>query len=474
MRRRELLGLALTLPQASRGTETPWLARTRMAADTLLDIGLDRYGQKPTPALAGVIDTRDWSVPRAGVPTAPGIRESDRAVGGANLYHDSATLRVFHALSHRTGEPRYRRAADEYMGWFLANCQSPETGLLAWGEHLYYDFFRDQVALERKNHELLEWSPPWDLLWAVNSKAVAAAIAGLRYHHFEDKPGALYNRHAGFAQAEHQKPERAQPWIKHSAEYAYSFAFLYARTGERRWLEWAIGDAGIYWERRHPKTGLTLSCIGDPRPGSKRASGQMALLAYWLRKAGELVPAEPLFRERARALIHAWESYGYDAARGGWRAGVEVDGTPVDAQLVAPWNFAYGEGELLPYGRVAAYFAAVDRDRRMLDTARRVARAAAAAEIPANASIEGLGHALNLVLDLHALEPRAGWLKEAERYAALAVERCWRQEGKHGLFVRLPGDPYYEAKTGVGFLLAGLLRLEGELRGRRLPGDWTL
>lgn len=101
--------------------------------------------------------------------------------------------------------------------------------------------------------------------------------------------------------------------------------------------------------------------------------------------------------------------------------------------MAAPWHFAYGENELLPYGRIAAYFAAVDRDAVMLDAARRVGRAA------------------------------------AEKYARLAVERYWRQEGENGLFVRLPGDRYYEAKTGVGFVLAGLVRLGGVTRG-----DWRL
>lgn len=474
MRRRELVMLAPAVIRGARKAETPWMEKVRVTADTLARVGLDRYGAKETPAWAGVIDTRDWSVPEKGVPAAPGIREGDRAVGGANLYHDSVTLRVFGALTEATGEAKYRAAADGYVKWFLERCQSPATGLLAWGEHLYYDFRRDAVAVERKNHELLEWSPPWDLLWAVNPRAAARAIEGLKYHHFEDRPGTLYNRHAWWEKAVYQQQKGAQPWIKHSAEYAYSWAFLYAKTGEARWLEWAAAEAGIYWDRRNEETGLTLSCIDDPREGSKLASGGMAQLAYWLRKAGALVPKEKLFQERARALVHAWETYAYDPARKGWRTALTLDGKPAGEGLAAPWHFAYGENELLPYGRIAAYFAAVDGDRLMLDAARRVARAAAEAEVPGNASIEGLGIAVNLMLDLDELEPKGGWRKEAERYAGLAVERYWRQEGENGLFVRLPGDAYYEAKTGVGFLLAGLLRLDGAVKGKRVKGDWTL
>lgn len=457
MRRREFVALT-----AGYRAESPWMEKARVCAETLM-----RVGGRGTPAFAGVIDTKDWSVPEKGVPAAPGIREGDRAVGGANLYHDSVTLRVFGALTEATGDGRYKAAADAYVKWFLEKCQSAETGLLAWGEHLYFDFARGAVAAERRSHELLEWTPPWDLLWAADARATGRAIEGLKWHHFEDRPGTLYNRHASWAVAAHQKAEGAQPWIKHSGEYAYSWAFLYAKTGARRWLDWALAESGLYWDRRDEKTGLTLSCIGDPREGSKMASGGMAQLAYWVRKAGALVPREQAFRERALGLVRAWEKYSWTGK--GWRTALRLDGSAVGEGLAAPWHFAYGENELLPYGRIAAYFAAVDGDGVMLDAARRVARAAAKAEVPANASVEGLGMVLNLMMDLHELEPRGGWRGEAERYARLAVERYWRQEGENGLFVRLPGDCYYEAKTGVGFVLAGLVRLGGVKRG-----DWTL
>ena len=202
-------------------------------------------------------------------------RAQDRALGGSNLYHDAVTLQVFHVLTEVTGNPRYRNAAREYQSAFRDLAQSKETGLLAWGEHLYYDFFRDEVAAERRHHELLEWTPPWPLLWEVNPGAVERAIAGIRYHYFADDPAALYNRHADWARAGHQKPG-GQPWIKHSGLYAYSFLFLHSKTKQRRWLDWALGAGDLYWRHRNPETGLTLSCIGDPRPGSRSASAATA------------------------------------------------------------------------------------------------------------------------------------------------------------------------------------------------------
>jgi hypothetical protein len=463
MRRRQFLALpALRLAAAPRPV---YLDRVRRFADTLLACGIDRFGPAATPAWAGVIDTHDWSVPQKGVPAPPGIRESDRAVGGANLYHDAVTLRVLLALSDITGDERYGRAVRQYIAWFLAACRSPETGLLAWGEHLYYDFFRDAVAVERRHHELLEWTPPWDLLWEADPKATAAAIAGLRFHHYEDRPGSLFNRHANWGKAEFQK-QGGQPWIKHSGLYAYSFAFLHKRSGEAKWMDWALAEAGLYWDRRNPDTGLTLSCIDDPREGSRQSGSGQFLLAYWLRKAAVEAPGEARFRERALVFVKSWERAAWREDHGAYSAMLRLDGTPAGAGLMPPWHFAYGESSLLPFGRVAAYFAGLDGDGQMRRAARRVAEIAARTPVPDNASVEALGYALNLALDI-------GDTAAARRYADLACERFWHADSGRGLFVRLAGDRYYEAKTGVGDLLAGLLRLDAQLSGSALRGDWT-
>ncbi len=461
---------AVALPGADGG----WLRPVRTFADTLLDKGLDNYGPKRTPLWAGVMDARSLTVPRDGVPPPAGVRPHDRALGGSNLYHDAVTLQVFHVLTEVTGDPRYRKAARAYQSAFLDLAQNGETGLLAWGEHLYYDFFRDEVAIERRHHELLEWTPPWPLLWEVNPAAVERAIAGLRFHYYADDPAALYNRHADWARAVHQKPG-GQPWIKHSGLYAYSFLFLYSKTKQQRWLDWALGAGDLYWRHRHPETGLTLSCIGDPRPGARSATSGMAYLAYWLHKASRLHPAGRPLRDRAVAYLRAYARYFHDARQGGYRASLGLDGTPADGALLLPWRFAYGESSILPVGRVAAYFARHEKDPAFLEMARRIARIAEKTPVPDNASAEAIGFALNLNLDLYDLTREAGYLDAARGYARTALEKFWLEGPGGGLFIREAGDRFYEAKTGAGDIAAGLLRLHLRAAGLRDPGtyDWS-
>lgn len=453
-----LVSSLVALPGWSR-PRPDYLQYIRRSADTLLAHGLDVYGPRRTPLWAGVIDTRAMTVPEKDVPTLPGIRPSDRAVGGCNAYHDVVTWRVFDILSALTKRPVYANAVRDYLAFFLSHTQNPQTGLLGWGEHLYYNFFSDEVtAAHRKEHELLEWTPPWELLWPVNPEAVKREIAGIRYHYYADDPTTLFNRHALWDRPEHQKPG-GQPWIKHTGLYAYSFSFLYSKTHDPLWLKWARGASLLYWNHRNPATNLTLGCIGDPRPESRYASSDMPLLAYWLLKAWQANPQESELRDHAVAFLKAYDHYFYDPATKTYRTAIDLAGKPLSNQPASVWNVVYGSGGLLPIGRVVAYFARVAKSPEFLDMARRITAIAAHQEPPPDASSEGIAIALELSLDLYDLTQQASYLDQARHYADLAIDRFWVSKGSGGLFVRKAGDPYYESKAGAGDLLAGLLRL---------------
>jgi len=469
-----VIAAPLAESQRRRRSRRNFLPYVQRFADALIAGGVDLYGPDKTPMWAGVIDARDLSVPRDGVAPPAGVREHDRAVGGSNLYHDAITLRVFRVLSAVTNDPKYAAAARAYMSAFLERARSENTGFLAWGEHLYYDLYRDQPAAARKWHELLEFTPPWSELWEVNPDAVAAAISALRHHYYAGDPTALFNRHAHFDRAGFQPPG-GQPWIKHSGLYAYSFMFLYKQTGDSQWLRWSRGAAGLYWDRRNPQSNLTLSCIGDPRENSAKASAGQAELAYWLLKAYQLNPRETEFWSRAVALLKAWDAYAYDPAIGQYHSHVTLDGKP-SGDIVHPWHFAYGSPTILPAGRIAAYFARTEEDPAFLAIAERVARIAQNAPIPEQVSLEGIACALNLSLDLYSLTNEQEHLAAARVYAQYAIDNFWVRNPAGGLFVRAPGDHYYEAKTGVGHLLAGLLRLHiNTSRYASDPGlyDWS-
>ncbi|MGB3585253.1 MAG: hypothetical protein WBA23_01880 [Tunicatimonas sp.] len=437
-------------------------------ADTLLSVGLDAYGPVTTPMWAGVIDTRDRTVPIRGVPPTEGVRPHDRSVGGANYYHDVVTLAVFDQLTEVTGDDQYQQAAHDYSEAFLERAQHPETGLFGWGEHLYYSFFTDTVSVAedrlinfrpgfRMPHELIAWTPPWTRLYAIDSTRTRRAIEGLKYHfNGPDVQTHLFNRHAVWNSVEYQ--QEVMPWIKHAALYAYSFGFLYQQTGNESYLEksWQIGS--LYWKLRDRRTDLVFGCLYhfSPNGGGKDASlSNTALYTYWLYKAGEVNDNSEM-KQQAITLLKAYDRHGWNEEQQQYYSALNLDGSPLEnSQWATPWKKGYGSSSLLTLGRVAAYMSKQESTDRLIAVVEKALAVSNSQPVPESFTAQNIGEAIQANLDGYELTENKEYLEKAQQYADTAIEHLWQD----GLFVRQKDDPYYEAKLGVGDLLSGLLRL---------------
>ena len=252
----------LTVAVASATPDPNYLGIARAQADALLEFGLDRHGVEHSSLWASVIDVENRLVPADGVPPTPGVRQYDQAVGGTNLLHETATLKLMDALSSVTGDPQYRQAANSYIVDYFRLAQSEANGLLGWGEHLYYNFFADEVTAgpldpaprreyyyREMPHELLEKTPPWSRLALVDMAATQRAIAGLIYHFQGPDPQTYsFNRHAFYHRAEHQS--QIMPWIKHTALYSYSWMerrFKIRRLGLPHWRFLLQSAGSAHW-----------------------------------------------------------------------------------------------------------------------------------------------------------------------------------------------------------------------------------
>lgn len=445
------------------GYEGKYLRYTAAFSNTLIESGRDVHGAVATPMWVGVIDASDLSVPDADVPALEGTREEDRAVGGSNLYHDAMTLRTFYALSEETNDRAYQDAADAYIQSYLQRATSPASGLIAWGEHLYYDVFSDEVVLESKWHELLESTPPWDLLHRVDPGATERAISGLRYHFLADDPLSLYDRHAQWASGTFQNGS-PRSWIKHAALFAYSFMFLHRETADERWSEWGNGTASLFWTRRHEETGLVHNLIQDT-VFPQRAGPGMVLLAYWVLKASQQDGGGQSLRHQALTYLSAFNDYFYSAETGGFHQWVLVDGSDKSPSNVSPWGLSYADVGLLRVGRIGAYAAATEGNPSSRLLAERVGEIVRATGRVDQVTPLQYGLAVHLMLDLHQLTGRTGYLLDAREFADEAIELLWVGGEERGLFVRTSGDRFYEAKEGAGELVSALLRLHLQITG---------
>ncbi len=485
-----------------------YLFYVRKFADTLLERGTDRYGSKQLPMWAGLIDTRDYSVPKGTVEEAKRTKGGDgyfdvvdrRAVGGANIYHDFETLKTFEILSSLTDDPKYTKAADEYIAAFLHNTQSEHTGLLGWGEHMYYDFYKDQVTVGGMDdehadftHELLPKKPIWEKLWKVSPERTTRAIQGLRYH-FDGPytPTFLFNRHASWQKINKTIPgapglEQYQydwnaPYMAHAGLFSYSFMFLHTKTNDPQWLNWSQGVGSLHWIYRNKTTNLSswnLVARIPPQP----QFGQTAQFAYRLYQAYELKPAEKEMRNHALTFFRAAEKYAWQAKGKFYVNEFNMDGSPLkadDARFNRVPLFP-GDGvntlQVKPVfqaniGRIAAYFYSREKDPHFLLIARRMIDIMERDPLKKNFQAVEVANRIHLLMDVYDLTKDRKLLILARKYADLGIAGLWR----NGLFARSAGDPFYESLGGVGNFVAGLLRIHLAQTSKTARGgviDWS-
>ncbi|HEY0680199.1 MAG TPA: hypothetical protein VGD17_18065 [Chitinophagaceae bacterium] len=477
-------------------------------ADTLLKYGPDKYGSTHLPMWAGFIDTRDYSVPKSTVENAQQTKINDgyfdvidrRAVGGANLYHDLETIKVFEVLSILTGDPKYAQATTDYIAAYLTHTQSEHTGLLGWGEHMFYDFYNDVVTVGGMDsahsdytHELLPKKPIWEKMWIIDPERTRLAIEGLKYHF--DGPNTqtfIFNRHASW-QKIHKKILGAEgleqyqydwkaPFIAHAGLFSYSFMFLHLKTKDPKWLKWSHGVGSLHWIYRDKTTNLTswnLTSFGLPEP----QFGQTAHFAYRLYQAYELKPTEKSLRDQALTLFKAAEKYAWQPAEKIYLNELNMDGSKVkadDPRFNRPVLFAGDQSKTLStkpvfrahIGRIAVYLYNREKDPYFLLIARRTIDIMQRDTLIKNFQANAIANRIHLLMDLYDVTKEKYLLLLADGYARTGIAGLWR----NGLFARNVGDPYYESLSGVGNFAAGLLRVHIAQYGT--PGgvakiDWS-
>jgi len=461
-------------------------------ADRLLATAKDEYGSKNTQLWASVINAKTGKIPQPGDNVTPteGTRPHDRAVYGSNFYHDLSTIKAFRALSQITGDEEYEQEAQAYAKNFLRYTQHPKTNLLGWGEHLYYHFYEDTVAVadgiqndRERYHEFLAITPAWPLLWEADSVRTRKAIEALRFHfRGYQTQSFLFNRHANWDVVHPAKEDweddqfqrDGQPWIKHSALLSYSFQFLHEKTDDPVWQNWAQGVGQLYWRHRNPNTNLVVSCIDDQRTRTRYAQlPGMMMLSYWLLKAYELNPQNEWSKEQATTLLRTIEAKCWDEEQQLYRGRFELDGTMIDSSAYEVFTTGYSSEGMLLFGRIAAYFAQRFYDPVYTEMVKRTASVIQKAELSEKYVINSLASVVNFHLDAYDVTGDKQYLEEAKRYADIAIHDLYHD----GLFVRQPGDDFYEAKLRTGNLVLGLLRLHLRLHPE-LPQleemDWSI
>jgi len=465
-----VLAVFFPLGGAAAAEATDYLRVVRAYADAMIEHGRDVYGSEHSPLFAAALDRETLRLPSKQPPGVPGIREHDRATAGANPMHHENLYQVLYALSEVTGQPRYAREADKALAWFFEHCQSEATGLLAWGEHIRWDF-RTEGPADKRHGMIHEYFRPWVLMPRCFELAPDAAerfARGVWLHQIADHKTGDFSRHARF---DAHGPGRHNQYPRHGGFYIATWAEAYRRTEDPVFLTAIETVLGFYERHRSPTSGAIPAEIGNARSnGNMLWPSSNLSLAVDLWDGADKVPDPLAERMRASArktdaaflrLPHQLgpDGQGFITQGNAHRLAAEDvrgAGKPVYA---GPWATGYGFGM---EARAAALCAV--RHRQVPEAGyRRLVLASADRYLTRDPPPEAvlypatLAHAVWLMLDAERLTGEAKYLDRADHFADMAMQVLFT-----------PGCPlpkasshhdHYEAITRADTFVAALLRL---------------
>jgi hypothetical protein len=267
-------------------------------ADLLLEQGTDRYGNVHSPLLASALDRNTLTLLPENPGEVEGIRACDRSLDGANVFHDQDVYQVLYELTEATGDKRYAAHADKALKWFFANCQSPATGLMAWGEHVGWGFESEAASFAGgDSHEFYGPWVLWDRCFELAPQQCVKFARGLWDHQIHEHSGN-FSRHAGYK--EHRTGTQNE-YPRHGGFYIATWAKVYEVTKDPVFLK-AIETVVDYFEKNSSKESGAIPCCTRPERIDIMWPPSNLSLAIDLWDAADKVPVDLARKLRQRAF----------------------------------------------------------------------------------------------------------------------------------------------------------------------------
>lgn len=498
-----LLSLQSAAPLRA-GTATRWGQLAANCLDTLLTKGTDRYGAVQSDMFVAILDVNTLDSPQnpawldSEAYWEPG-RSHRRSMAGANFWYDQETIRAMYRLSSMTGDTHYASGADRAINAFFNNAIRSDTGMPAWGSHVFYNVFTDQPDGDQSGagpHEILVYDAQWERLYAQRPTQTQAMVNKIWDRHVANKTTGQFNRH--------DNGQVGCDFAFAGGSYISAFATMYKTTQDATYLNRALTVENWHWSQRNPTTGLVADA---PGLGNSRYDGNHCFTTITGPYAWQLMNAyeatgDATFLSHAAAYLKAYDQHGWDATAGTYWAMLGLDGTPVpweprgsgyDAYAptghVDMWRttcYSYEHPLLAAQSAIRAY--ELTGDIELLTTATHWASAIQqelpvklgdrwAAELVAampdlattgGSYAEDYGRVISFFVHMYNATDDTSYLQIAEQVGQDAVAKLY----VNGIFRGHPAKPYYESTNGVGVLLDAMLELDAVATPE--PGTFTL
>jgi len=438
----------------------------RAYADALLEHGRDVYGDEHSPLFATTLDrstmrlfegdalTEIASIPREGWD----IRPHDRMVTGANPMHHENFYQTLYALSAVTRDEHYAEEADTSLQWFFDHCQSQTTGLLAWGEHIGWDFIEEKA--KGGPHEYFRPWVLWKRSYALAPEPCARFARGVWDHQIADQQTGNFSRHADYWT---HRPDTDKEFPRHGGFYIATWAAAYNHTKDPVFLKAIETLVNSFDGRRSPESDAIPAQSAPPFNGKLVWPASNLSLAVDLWDSADMVPDElaEKMRRSASRTDKVYLAIAHDLTRKGkgFAADCHTDTLDVQAYGKGVWGAGYGSG-----GDAAVADLCMLRYRQVhLDGYRELILKTGERYLgtePDTGEVlhpGPLGDAIFLMLACYELSNDPKYLEEANRFAGLAIDIFFADGSP--LPPATTRHPHYEAITRSDTLMMALLEL---------------
>ena len=454
-----------------------YLDLVKAYAEAMIKDGRDTYGKEHSPLFAAALDRKTMKLGSFG--NIPGVRNSDRSLGGANPQTDAPLYAVLYELTELTGEKKYAEEADKALTFFFKHCQSPQTGLLTWGEHLYWDFNREGANEIDGKHEIGgEWLF-WDRCYDLAPEACWKFAIGLWDHQVADKKTGDFSRHAKWSS---HGPGRGADFPRYAGQMIACWADAYGRScnADREDRSNLVTAVSVLVTRM--ESNMTLAPTGYLLAGTDATHRQIAWpgsnleLARCLWKSAPHMEGELAQRMRKLALqqdVHFLGMPHTIQSCGGFVACVDSSsGEPRARSMNKPytetWSTGYGHGiHADTANQCYTRLRQIEKDRPELAAKYRALIVAATdlyvTALPDSKELLAPGtiaSVIQLMLNGHELTGEKKYAERADAFGQLGI-KLFLTDGRP-LPKATNRHAHYETITGGPDFMQALLRLHTE------------
>ena len=457
-----------------------YLTIVKAYADVLIEEGRDEYGTRHSPLFASALDREKHRL-LSGAKLMEvknlkreewGIRNNDRSLTGANPMHDQNLYQILYALSLLTGEEKYAEEADKALSWFFQNCQSKSTGLMAWGEHMGWDFLNEKPITgesyhQKGTHEFFRPWVLWDKSFQLAPEQCKTFATGLWNHQIGDQKTGNFSRHATYYE---HNPGHNSHYPRHGGFYINTWGSAYEKTKEKIFLKPIETLVNFYSGQRSLYSG------GIPAETHHRSEGMLMWphsnlsLVIDMHNVADYLPSElsGMMKEQGTFTDTVFLNIKHDLepeGRGFVKAANTNTLAPSDVRgqdrlvYTRLWATGYGEATdakianlcMLRYRQTGNE----SYKKLIIKTAKRYFQSQPDISFPIYP--ETLGNVVWIFLNAYELTSEDNYLKAADNFAKIAIDMF--TDDTSPLPKASNQHDHYEAITGGDLMMMSLLKL---------------